>query len=181
MIITISGTAGSGKTSVAKALAKRLGWEYLSIGSIRRKIAEELGIDINEFNKLSEKNPKYDKMVDDFQRKLKDHDKLIVDSRLGFYFIPNSFKVFIKVDPKIAAKRIFMAKREDERYNSIEEAYKKIIKRDQSDIKRYTALYGINHLDESNYDLVIDSSDKTINEIVDIIVNFLKTKGLLKV
>jgi len=39
MIITIDGPAGSGKSSVAKALAQRLGFETLDTGAMYRAIA----------------------------------------------------------------------------------------------------------------------------------------------
>ena len=38
-IITIDGPAGAGKTTVAKGLAKRLGWTYLDTGAMYRAVA----------------------------------------------------------------------------------------------------------------------------------------------
>ncbi|TLM72843.1 MAG: (d)CMP kinase [Actinobacteria bacterium] len=39
MIVAIDGPAGSGKSTVAKALAKRLGWRYLDTGAMYRSVA----------------------------------------------------------------------------------------------------------------------------------------------
>src|SRR5207244_3632266 len=39
MIITIDGPAGSGKSSAAKALARRLGFEFLDTGAMFRAVA----------------------------------------------------------------------------------------------------------------------------------------------
>src|SRR5262245_25477381 len=39
MIITIDGPAGAGKSSTAKLLAKRLGFEYLDTGAMYRAVA----------------------------------------------------------------------------------------------------------------------------------------------
>ena len=39
MIVTIDGPAGSGKSTIAKALAERLGWTYLDTGAMYRAVA----------------------------------------------------------------------------------------------------------------------------------------------
>ena len=46
MIITISGKAGSGKSTVAKELAKQLNLQHFSIGDIMRKMAKEKNISV---------------------------------------------------------------------------------------------------------------------------------------
>jgi len=56
MIITISGLPGSGKTSVGKLIAERLGYEFLSIGDLRGSFASKKGLTIDELNKLGEDN-----------------------------------------------------------------------------------------------------------------------------
>ncbi len=39
MIVTLDGPAGAGKSTAAKALAKRLGWRYLDTGAMYRAVA----------------------------------------------------------------------------------------------------------------------------------------------
>ncbi len=91
MIITISGLPGSGKSTVGKILAKKLGYEFMSLGDLRGKIAIDRGITIDELNHLGEKEGWTDKEVDDYQREYgKTHDNLVVEGRLSFYFIPRS-------------------------------------------------------------------------------------------
>ncbi|NIO22939.1 MAG: AAA family ATPase, partial [Candidatus Aenigmarchaeota archaeon] len=70
MIITIAGQAGSGKSSVAEFLAKRLGFKRYSMGDLRRKAAYERGMTLAEFNKLGEKDDFTDRFVDELQEKL---------------------------------------------------------------------------------------------------------------
>ena len=51
MIITIDGPAGAGKSTVAKTLAKRLGFQYLDTGAMYRAIAwslTESGVDLDD-------------------------------------------------------------------------------------------------------------------------------------
>jgi len=50
-IITIDGPAGAGKTTLAKALARRLGWAYLDTGAMYRAVAlavAEAGVDVSD-------------------------------------------------------------------------------------------------------------------------------------
>lgn len=177
MIITISGKAGSGKTTVGRKLAERLNYDFLSIGEIRRKIAESLNMSINEFNELSKIKKEYDTMVDEYQKKLTGN--IVLDSRLGFFFHPESVKLFVDVDYEIAVNRIYNDKRKTEQFFSIEDAKKYIKMRDNEDRDRLKALYGVDFLDLKNYDLVLNSSHKTPEELVEEIVTFLKEKNYL--
>ena len=174
MIITISGLPGSGKTTVAKKLSEILGLKYYSIGTIMRDLAKDLGISLSELSKIAEEDRKIDMKIDEKQKMIAKEDNIIVDSRLGFYFIPNSIKIFLTVDPKIASKRIFENKREDEKYRSIKEAYNKIKLRMESEKKRYLTYYNIDYTDPKHYDLIIDTSDLNVDEIIEIILKFLK-------
>lgn len=57
MIVAIDGPAGSGKTTVAKLVAKRLGFFYLDTGSIYRALTLELlrrGIPLDNVKKICE-------------------------------------------------------------------------------------------------------------------------------
>src|SRR5689334_16245543 len=100
MIISITGAPGTGKTSVGKLLAKRLGYNFYSVGDLRGKMAMERGLTIDELNKLGEKDASTDTMADDYQRELgRKEDNFIIEGRLSWHFIPHSFKVFLKCSP----------------------------------------------------------------------------------
>ncbi len=70
MIITISGIAGSGKSTVAKLLAKRLGYRHYSIGDFMREMAKERKVSLLELSKEAEKGHSIDKELDEKQREL---------------------------------------------------------------------------------------------------------------
>jgi cytidylate kinase len=56
MVITIDGPAASGKSSVSRELAKRLGWQWVSTGAFYRGlafVAMQLGIPLDDVEALS--------------------------------------------------------------------------------------------------------------------------------
>ena len=176
MIITIAGESGSGKTSIGKELAKRLNYKFFSMGDIRGKIAQERGLTIDELNQLGEKERWTDTIIEDYQRELgKKEDNLILEGRLSWYCIPKSKKIFLYVDKKIGAERIFLNQRKDEKKaNNIEEMIKIIGLRKKSDVRRYKKIYQINPYEKKHYDLVIDTTTKTLKEVCFIILKEIK-------
>lgn len=175
MIITISGIAGSGKSTAAKSLAKKLGYKHYSIGDFMRELAKEKGMTLLELSREAEKNNVVDKELDNKQIELgKTEDNFVIDSRLGFHFIPNSIKVFLEVDLNEAAKRIFSEKRKHEQYKDINESVEKIKTRINSEDKRYKEYYNINYQDRKNYDIIINTTKTTPEEVVEMIIKNLK-------
>jgi len=176
MIITITGNLGSGKSTVAKLLAKNLGLKHYSMGDLQRSIAKKKGITLVELQKLEEKDASIDKEVDQTQIDLgKKEDNFVIDSRIGWHFIPYSIKIFLDVTEEEAARRIFNQKREDEKYNkTLQETLKKIRERKASEIKRYKEYYNLNYMDVSNYDLVVDTTKIPAEKVAEKILEFIK-------
>lgn len=175
MKITVSGIVGSGKSTISKILAKRLRIEYHSVGKIMRKMALDKKIPLIELSKISEKTDSIDKELDELQIEIgKTSDNFVMDSRLGFYFIPDSYKIFLDVDIETAVKRIHSDKRHDEAYESIEKAKEDIIQRINSEKLRYKKYYGIDFPHGCKFDLIIDTNNKSIEEIVEEILNAIK-------
>ncbi len=177
MIITIQGQAGSGKSSISKLLAKRLHYRHYSVGDLRRKIAKEHGLNINQLNKLGETEDWTDKEPDKLQAKLgREQDNFVIDGRTSFHFIPHSFKVYLHADLVTRAKRVFRDERKSEGYKSLKDAERELVSRERSDNVRYREYYRLDISDMKNYDLVIDTTKLTKKQIVDRIVQALKKK-----
>ena len=175
MIITISGKAGSGKSSVGTLVAKKLGFKYYCIGDLRREVAEKKGISLEELNKLGEKDPSTDLEPDRFaEEKGKKEDNFVMVGRTSFHFIPKSIKFFLDVEPKTGAERIFNHQRNDEKYNNLDEAIEKIRKRHESDKIRYRKYYGLDVFNKKNYDYVVDTTNLTIREVADKIIEKIR-------
>ena len=177
MIITIHGRAGSGKSAVAKLLAKKLGFTHFSMGDMRRRMAHERGMTLAEFNKLGEKESFTDREVDDFQKELgRRKDNIVIDGRTCFHFIPHSFKIYLDADPEVRAKRVFMDNRHVEGFRSIEDTKKALAERELSDKKRYKKYYNINVYDKRHFDMIIDTTNLSVEEVVKKILKSLKKR-----
>lgn len=178
MIITISGMPGSGKSTVAKLLAQRLRYKHYSLGDLRGKMAMERGLTIDELNELGKREDWTDREPDEYQKKLGEkEDNFVIDSRLGFYFIPHSFKLFIDVDPRVAAERIFKNQRPDEKpCKTVGELESRLAARAAHDDERCGQYYKTSFQDRAQYNLVLNSTDHTPDEIVEQILAALPKK-----
>jgi len=171
-IITITGDLGSGKSTVSKILLEKLNYEYIYTGKIQRDIANRYQMSTLELNKYAETHPEIDREIDATFKALNDSTDLIVDSRLAWFFIPNSFKVYLSTDIAVAAERIANDRqRKNEQYLSKEEAIRDITARKESENKRYMELYGADCSDLSNFDLIIDTSFITPIEVAEKIID----------
>lgn len=180
MIITIAGDPGSGKSTVAKAVAKALNMKHYSAGDFMREMAQERGISLMDLTRQSEKDIEIDHEIDRRTEALaKKEDNFVIDSRIGFHFIPNSVKIFLKTDPKKAAERtwkdITSGKRQTEnQYKSQDEVLRAIIERQQIEKRRYLKHYDVDMLDMSNYEFILDATDMSIQEEVDTVLDYIK-------
>ncbi|OGL79963.1 hypothetical protein A3B21_00965 [Candidatus Uhrbacteria bacterium RIFCSPLOWO2_01_FULL_47_24] len=168
---------GSGKSTIGKMLAEKLGYKQYSMGDLRGRWAIERGLTIDELNKLGEQEDWTDKDADAYQEKLgKTEDNFVIDGRLSFHFIPQAFKIFLTVDPRVAAQRVIKNPRPDEKLAaSVEELMAAQQARVENDERRYEKYYKLSFQDKSNYDLVIDTTDLTPGKILDRIMARLKS------
>ncbi|MDR2146392.1 MAG: cytidylate kinase family protein [Tannerella sp.] len=171
-IITITGDLGSGKSTVSKLLCDRLGYDYVYTGKIQREIADRYGMTTLELNQYSETHPEIDEEIDSAFKSLGNASRYVVDSRMAWFFIPHSFRVFLKTDVEVAAERISADnQRKNEKYVSKEEAIQNIIARKTSENKRYLELYGADSSEPSHFDLVIDTSYLLPEQVADKLVS----------
>ncbi len=84
MLVTVSGPAGGGKSTLAAALAEALDNEHVSGGDIFRSVADERGLSPVELNKLAEEEAAIDYDLDRRQYELaRGRDDLVLESRLA--------------------------------------------------------------------------------------------------
>lgn len=162
MHITLTGNLGSGKSTICKLLESEYGFEIYSTGKVQRAIAEEMGISVLEMNQLMCSDHKYDHLIDDTTARIsrENPDKAIVfDSRLAWNFVEKSFKVFLSVSLREAARRVYNDNRGAvEKYTSEEDAKNQLKLRAQTEDVRYKDIYGLDYFNFDNYDLILDST-----------------------
>ncbi len=182
MIITISGVPGSGKSTVAGLVARKLGFRHYSAGDFMREIAEKRGMSLLEIGRVAEKDRTIDHELDRRTVELgKNEDDFVMDSRLAYHFIPKSFKVFLEVDDREAARRIFGDVRKKLKGRKVEKesttlaaTLAAIKKRRKSEELRYRKYYNLNPYDEKQYDLVIDTTKTTPDKVIGKVVAAVK-------
>lgn len=174
--ITLSGELGSGKSTVANYLISKMPFKIVSAGLLFRQLAAKHGMSAKEFNEFIESDPKYDHYVDDTMAELGRKDEnIIFDSRMAWHFVPQSFKIYLYVDVDTATERIFNDKgRVSESYSDKATARQEIIDRRKSELLRYQNFYHCNLDDYSNYDLIVDTSHATRDEVNELIYNSFK-------
>ncbi len=165
MKITISGPPGSGKSTLSKLLSAKLGMELVSMGNIFRKLASDRCMSLDEFGALAKCNDEIDRKLDDAQKKIaKEKDNIILEGRLSGFLIDADLKVWLKAPLKIRAERI--AKRE---HKSVSSSMKETSEREECERVRYLNYYKIDIRDLSVYDIVIDSTKLSPEEICEIV------------
>ena len=167
-IISLAGEVASGKGTVSKILMEELHYGVYRNGEYFRKLAREQGMDITAFNKYVENHPEIDRQVENSAAEYaKEHDNFIIDARLGWYAVPESFKVYMKVDIDVAAKRAFEDenRKSSEKFDTVEEQKADMQERYRIETERYWNIYKVRKDDMSNYDLVIDTTNLTPTEV----------------
>lgn len=176
-IISLSGDLASGKGVVSEILMEKLTYGIYRNGEYFRALAKSMKMSLKEFSEYVELHPEIDIEIENSAKEYaKTNDNFIIDARLGWYAVPESFKVYLKVDLDEAAKRAFLDKtRKDlENFSSIDDHKKALVERFKKENDRYYKLYGVKKDDMSNYDLVIDTTNKTPEEVADIIITEYK-------
>lgn len=164
-IITISGKPGSGKSSTADKVAEMLGYTRHSSGDMVRQLLTQYGLTLSEYNERAQNEHALDTHVDDTLRALRTKSDIVVDSRLGFYWIPESFKVYLDLDMEVATVRIYKdavsnqsRSKTGEGTASLAEVSHQVKERMEAERFRFRTLYHVDPYDTTHFDLVIDTS-----------------------
>lgn len=172
MIITITGMPCSGKSSIAKMIAEKHGFRRIGIGDMFKDEAKSRGLSAEEFNALCMQDPSYDFFIDNKTAELGkelEGQNIIFDSRLAWHFVPKSYKVYVNLqDEKVLVERMLNSDREGkEKFTTAEEVKRSVLNRQRLEDERYKKIYGVDISNPQNYDLVIDSSYKTVETLTD--------------
>jgi len=215
MIVAIDGPAGSGKTTIAKLLAKSLNISYLDTGATYRaltlkalennvdlknvqalvKLAERLNIEFKDKRTyldgkdvsdkirmpVVDKNisvivsyPEVRSVMVNLQRILSKNTDFVVEGRdITTVVFPNArFKFYLDANPEVRAKRRFKELEEKGVKIDFKELEKDLYKRDDADRNRKVGALTI-----SADAIVVDTSDLTIDGVVQKMLSYIKEKN----
>jgi len=173
--VIISGGAGSGKSTVAKAVAKRFKLRHVSTGDKNRLIARKLGFKTSgasylKFHEYMKSHLEVDREIDELIMKDLHKGGCVVDSHLAAHlFKGKAYRIMLKVPVEVAAER-----------NALREGVSKlevlraISKRNLANASRYRRIYGVDVNDLSVYDLVLDTSYFSIKDMNSIVISVLR-------
>lgn len=167
--ISVTGDPGSGKTTFARQVAEQTGYRLITTGNIFRQLAADMGVSVTDLNEIAETQAQIDHKVDDYLKALNEtRENLVLDSRMAWFFVQDSLKIRLTVDLDVAVERIFKDNSElRENFTDLETGRVEVQKRRESEIARYKTLYGVDISDESNFDLVINTSNKAPQDITE--------------
>ena len=188
MIITISGNPGSGKSTIANSLVNELGYKRVYAGQIMRDIAKRRGITLQELGEIAKTDQSIDEgidsqMIKEVIRLDKKGDDVLVEGRVQFHICKdlNPINVYVYVDPKVAAERIFNALNNPEEAEARNEAVPKSVEdvqdknkvREKIDAARYKKVYGVDHRDPRNYNVIIDTTNVPLEKMLNLGVQYM--------
>jgi cytidylate kinase len=152
MIITVSGSPGTGTSTLSRILSKELDLRWVNSGELFRKIASDRGISLRELGRIAEESPEVDYLIDDAQRAMAKDAGGVFEGRLSGHVLDADLKILLKADRRVRAERI--ASREEK---LVEDAIQESRVREECEARRYEKYYNIDVNDFSVYDLVIDT------------------------
>jgi cytidylate kinase len=191
-IITLDGPAGSGKSTIARLVAERLGYEFLDTGALYRgvtyflftrsiepsetgRIAEALKECVVSFEKI--RSPEIDRFVSAYsalpvvrnflletQRRAAAGRMIVAEGRdMGSVVFPEApFKFYLDARPYVRAARRWKELEARGEKLTLEEVERQLQRRDNLDSGR--ALSPLRVPEKAH---IIDTSEKTIHEVVD--------------
>ena len=174
MLITISGMSGSGKSTASKGVSDALGIPTVDVGQIFRAMAKRYGMEVTDFGKYVERHPEIDRKLDDEMiRQARRKKNLILQGRLAGWMtylrkLP-AIRIWIGASLKVRARRV--AGREGRTYA---ETLRQVDRRDRENRARYRRTYGLDVNDLSVYDIVVQTDNLTLEEVVSSLVKTLK-------
>jgi len=170
LVITVAGRHGSGRTTQAKLLAEAFGLRYVSAGTIFRERARELGVSLEEMNRLAASDPGFDNWLDARTREESRRRGVVIDANLSAWMAEDpDLTIFVNCPFHERVRRI--AEREG---RSLEEVEEETRRREELEEARYKEFYGVDLSDLSVYDVVLNTGLFTAQEAAYILKNVVE-------
>lgn len=172
VVITISGRTGAGNTTVAKLLAKKLKLRYINAFSLfyKRETKEK---EEDLLTVLKKESKKIDINTEKIIKQEAKRGDVVIDAKLSGWSCKDyaDFKIFLTASKEERIKRI----RQREK-TSVDV----VLKREEQQRLRFKKIYGVDYFDKKWYDVVIDTRNLKPEEVVNKIINELRSRGIIK-
>lgn len=171
--LLLSGLSGTGSTTAAKRIAADLGLSYVYGGQIFRDLAVERGISLEELAESLEHDQETEREIDRRLIEAGMKDDTLVEGRTIGWIFPR----------EVEALRVWLTCDLDERLRRVEarenhaRSRENLLRREAADNRRYKLLYGIEEGDFSPFDLVVDTTERSVRQVVDEIEAFVRARA----
>lgn len=153
--------------------------ETADVGQIYRERAIAKWLTIAEYDKLVEANPQEDIEMENHLKQIVENcpKDIIVSRRMWFHLLPDIVSIRLNVSPEQWAQRIFLADRgkQEKKYTTVEEALQANEERMSKLKQRLLNVYGVDFTDTSHYTKIIDTTDKSFDQNLEVLEDFIKT------
>ncbi|MCW4046923.1 MAG: cytidylate kinase family protein [Candidatus Bathyarchaeota archaeon] len=176
LVVCISGLAGTGKSTLAKKLAKKYHLNYYSGGDALKTLAAEEGYDASSrgwwespeglrFLEKREKDLKFDKAVDDKLLEYAQQGNVLLDSWTMPWLLKTGFKIWLAASVEKRAERIARRDR-----LTVKEALEVLKEKEARTKAIYKKLYGFTlGEDFEPFDLVLDTDNLSADEVFQVL------------
>jgi predicted cytidylate kinase len=175
VLITISGLPGSGKTTVARLVAATLRLEHVYAGNIFREQARAHGLSLEDYLRRAEEDSSIDRELDARMRERAAEGEAVLEGRLAAFMAEQAgvpaLRVFLDAAEGVRAERIY-----GREGGMVDQRRREMHEREQSDRRRYREIYGVDYHDHARYDLVMDTTGRTPEEVAQAIVAEARTR-----
>lgn len=170
--ITISGKICTGKTTLLKSLEKQLNWPVFMTGKLFREYVAKNKLDLEQ---VEEQNDDLTKKIDyQVRDMIYKEGNLIVDgwmSGIMAHDQPNVLKILLTCKDETRYKRF-----SDRENINFDEAKKRVEERQSNWLNKLEKIYGRNDfMDPKNYDLIIDTTDISSQEVLEKVIRKIRT------
>lgn len=167
--VTVGGLAGTGTSTLCRRLADRLGLPYVYTGGLFRDEATRRGLTLGQLSDLTRQDETIDRALDDRQVELLAGGGLILEGRMAGWLARrhglHALTVWVVCDEDERLRRITERDGGD-----IETQRARTRAREASERDRYRRYHGAEIDDVDVYDLVLDSTDASPDELADAVV-----------
>jgi len=181
LLVLISGQAATGKSTLGRALARRLGIPYYSGGDALMRLARKMGFNAKgrkwwdteegmRFLRMREENFEFDRKVDEELIQIAREGPAVIDGWVIPWLVDDGFKIWLKAELETRARRL--AKRGRFAY---EEALRVLTEREARNRELYQRLYGIRWGEDlSPFHLVLDSTRLGKEEVLRLVLTAVR-------